>query len=232
LILLALGRPLLGGPLVVLAGRRRGPRVGWLALLFPLVSTGALLALAAGLEWPARLGVGGWPAQFGIVLVVDLLSALMLTLSSLIALGSLLFGYAEMPVRLDHLGTVLPHSLTFVHTLLAWLAGLTMVLAVMGAISRPFIGGILSFHILSQIGFMALAIGLFTPLSLAACILYIIHHIVVKSSLFLIGGTALRLNGTDDLDHMGNLWRRTPWLGALFLLQALSLAGLPPLSGF
>jgi multicomponent Na+:H+ antiporter subunit D len=385
LILLALGRPLLGGPLVVLAGRRRGPRVGWLALLFPLVSTGALLALAAGLEWPARLGVGGWPAQFGIVLVVDLLSALMLTLSSLIALGSLLFGYAEMPVRLDHpmrtpltqflvtginltfctgdlfnlfvafevmliasyalltleaddwdvkhafayvainlfgralficacglaysifgtldfaeialratplagelrahllallflavfgikaglfplyywlpnsyptlpiptaalfagmltkvgvyvlrriFGTVLPHSLTFVHTLLAWLAGLTMVLAVMGAISRPFIGGILSFHILSQIGFMALAIGLFTPLSLAACILYIIHHIVVKSSLFLIGGTALRLNGTDDLDHMGNLWRRTPWLGALFLLQALSLAGLPPLSGF
>jgi len=60
LILLALGLPLLGGPLVVLAGRRLGPRVGWLALLFPLVSTGALLALAAGLEWPARLVVS-WP---------------------------------------------------------------------------------------------------------------------------------------------------------------------------
>jgi multicomponent Na+:H+ antiporter subunit D len=54
----------------------------------------------------------------------------------------------------------------------------------------------------------------------------------VKASLFLIGGVAMRLNGTDDLDRMGNLWKHTPWLGVLFLFQALSLAGLPPLSGF
>jgi multicomponent Na+:H+ antiporter subunit D len=135
-------------------------------------------------------------------------------------------------VLLRIFGTVLPHELTFVHTLLAWLAGVTMLVAVLGAISRNFIRGILSFHILSQIGYMVLAIGFFTPLSIAACILYIIHHIVVKSSLFLIGGVASRLNGTDNLDRMGNLWKRTPWLGVLFLFQALSLAGLPPLSGF
>jgi multicomponent Na+:H+ antiporter subunit D len=135
-------------------------------------------------------------------------------------------------VLLRIFGTVLPHELTFAHTLLAWLAGATMLVAVLGAISRNFIRGILSFHILSQIGFMVLAIGFFTPLSIAACILYIIHHIVVKSSLFLIGGVASRLNGTDNLDRMGNLWKRTPWLGVLFLFQALSLAGVPPLSGF
>ncbi len=135
-------------------------------------------------------------------------------------------------VLLRIFGTVLPHELTFVHTLLAWLAGVTMLVAVVGAISRNFIRGILSFHILSQIGFMVLAIGFFTPLSIAACILYIIHHILVKSSLFLMGGVASRLNGTDNLDRMGNLWKRTPWLGVLFLIQALSLAGVPPLSGF
>jgi multicomponent Na+:H+ antiporter subunit D len=127
---------------------------------------------------------------------------------------------------------VLPHELSGVHQLIAWLAGLTMVLAVMGAISRNFIRGILSFHILSQIGFMALAIGLFTPLSIAACIFYVIHHIIVKASLFLVGGVATVLNRTDDLDRMGHLWRVTPWVGIVFLVQALSLAGIPPLSGF
>jgi multicomponent Na+:H+ antiporter subunit D len=135
-------------------------------------------------------------------------------------------------VLLRVFGTVLPHDLHFAHDLLAWLAGATMLLAVVGAISRNFIRGILSFHILSQIGFMVLAIGLFTPLSIAAAIFYITHHIVVKSSLFLICGIALCLNRTDNLDRMGNLWRCTPWLGLLFLCQALSLAGLPPLSGF
>lgn len=128
--------------------------------------------------------------------------------------------------------TVLPHDLTGVHQFIAWLAGLTMVLAVMGAISRNSIRGILSFHILSQIGFMALALGLFTPLSIAACIFYIIHHIIVKASLFLVGGVASTLNRTDDLARMGHLWRAAPWVGIVFLIQALSLAGIPPLSGF
>lgn len=129
-------------------------------------------------------------------------------------------------------GTVLPHDLHFAHQLLAALAALTMLIAVLGALSRQFIRGILSFHILSQIGFMVLAIGLFTPLAFAAAIFYIIHHIIVKASLFLIGGVAAELNGSDNLSRGGQLWKHAPWLGVLFLAQALSLAGLPPLSGF
>lgn len=128
--------------------------------------------------------------------------------------------------------TVWPHDLTVAHRLLAGLAGVTMLLAVLGALARNFIRGILSFHILSQIGFMLLALGLFTPLAVAGCIFYVVHHIIVKASLFLIGGAALCLNRTDNLARMGNLWQHTPWLGVLFLFQALSLAGLPPLSGF
>jgi multicomponent Na+:H+ antiporter subunit D len=79
---------------------------------------------------------------------------------------------------------------------------------------------------------MVLAIGFFTPLSLAAAIFYITHHIVVKSSLFMIGGVATSYNRSDNLDKMGGLWEHAPWLGVLFLIQALSLAGVPPLSGF
>jgi len=135
-------------------------------------------------------------------------------------------------VLLRIFGTVLPHELSGVHALLAWLAGATMLLGVVGALSRNFVRGILSYHILSQVGFMMLAIGFFTEFAFAASIFYIIHHIVVKSSLFLIGGTAALLNRTDNLDRMGNLWRHAPGLGVAFLFQALSLAGLPPLSGF
>lgn len=135
-------------------------------------------------------------------------------------------------VLLRLLTTVMPHELNYLHQLLAWMGGATMIFGVIGAVSRHYVRGILSFHILSQIGYMALAIGLFTPLALTACVLYIIHHIIVKASLFLVGGTITCLNGTDDLNRTGGLWKATPVLGICFLLQALSLAGIPPLSGF
>jgi multicomponent Na+:H+ antiporter subunit D len=129
-------------------------------------------------------------------------------------------------------GTILPHDLTGLHTALAWLAGLTMVLGVLGAVSRNFIRGILSFHILSQIGFMVLAIGFFSEYAFAAAVFYIVHHIIVKSSLFMAGGIVGVLNRSDDLERSANLWRTMPVVGLLFLLPALSLAGVPPLSGF
>lgn len=129
-------------------------------------------------------------------------------------------------------GTVLPPSLTELHTLIAWSAGLTMVIGVLGAVGQMRVQTILSYHIVSQIGFMALAIGLFTPFAFTAAIFYIIHHIIVKAALFLVGGSIAKLNGTDDLAQTGGLWRAAPWLGIGFVLQAMSLAGLPPLSGF
>lgn len=135
-------------------------------------------------------------------------------------------------VLLRVFGQVLPPTLTGVHTLLAWLAGATMIFGVLGAVSRGFVRGILSWHILSQIGYMVLAIGFFTPYAIGAAIFYVIHHIIVKSTLFMVGGTISVLNGTDDLKKTGGLWLATPVLGVVFLIQALSLAGIPPLSGF
>ncbi len=135
-------------------------------------------------------------------------------------------------VLLRVFGQVLPPDLPLVHGALAWLAAATMIFGVLGAVSRNFIRGILSFHILSQIGYMVLAIGLFTPYALAACIFYVIHHIIVKSTLFMVGGAVVVLNRSDNLEKTGGLWLAAPVLGVVFLLQALSLAGLPPLSGF
>ena len=135
-------------------------------------------------------------------------------------------------VLLRIFGQVFPPELFSVHTTLAWLAAATMLFGVLGAVSRNFIRGILSFHILSQIGYMVLAIGLFTEYALGAAIFYVIHHIMVKATLFMVGGVAVVINRSDDLEKTGGLWVVAPILGIVFLLQALSLAGLPPLSGF
>lgn len=135
-------------------------------------------------------------------------------------------------VLLRMTGTIFPPGLTSLHTLLAWVAGATMIFGVLGAVAQSRVQGILSYHIVSQIGFMVMAIGFFSPFSFAAAIFYIVHHIIVKAALFLVGGAVARAHGTDDLARGGGLWRMSPWLGIVFVLQAMSLAGLPPLSGF
>jgi multicomponent Na+:H+ antiporter subunit D len=112
------------------------------------------------------------------------------------------------------------------------LAMLTMAIGVLGATAQGDVRRILSFHIISQIGYMALGVALATPLGLASCVFYLVHHIVVKANLFLIGGVVRRLAGSDDLSRLGGFYRARPLLAALFLVPALSLAGMPPLSGF
>jgi multicomponent Na+:H+ antiporter subunit D len=116
--------------------------------------------------------------------------------------------------------------------LLLWVAGLTMTIGVLGAITQNDIKRILSFHIISQIGYMIMGLALFTVAGLAGSVLYVIHHIVVKTTLFLVAGLVEFRAGTGELDRIGGLARLEPVLAVLYLLPALSLAGLPPFSGF
>ncbi|MEZ5323305.1 MAG: Na+/H+ antiporter subunit D [Microthrixaceae bacterium] len=117
-------------------------------------------------------------------------------------------------------------------TLLLVLAGLTMVVGVLGAIAQDDIRRILSFTIVSQIGFMVMGLGLFTVAAIAALIFSMVHHIVVKTSLFLVAGLVEETGGDNRLSRLGDLIRRAPAVAVLFLLAALSLAGVPPFSGF
>jgi multicomponent Na+:H+ antiporter subunit D len=120
----------------------------------------------------------------------------------------------------------------YTHGILLVIAGLTMLTGVLGAVAQNEFRRILSFHIVSQIGYMILGLALFTPLGLAGSVFYIIHHIIVKTNLFLVSGAAHRRAGSFELDKLGGLYRNSPVLAILFLVPALSLAGLPPLSGF
>jgi multicomponent Na+:H+ antiporter subunit D len=120
----------------------------------------------------------------------------------------------------------------FTHGLILGISGLTMVTGVLGAAAQMEMRRVLSFHIVSQIGYMIMGLGLFTPLALAGSVFYIIHHIIVKTNLFLVAGVIAHRTGTLELKKLGGFIHRMPWLAVLFLIPALSLAGLPPLSGF
>jgi multicomponent Na+:H+ antiporter subunit D len=129
-------------------------------------------------------------------------------------------------------------------------AGLTMVCGVLGAVAQNDMRRILSFHIVSQIGYMLMGLGValsavaaaqaagdMAPppgavIALAGAVFYIFHHIIVKTNLFLISGAVLRMRGTSELKHLGGIVRTNPVLAGLFLVSALSLAGIPVLSGF
>ena len=120
----------------------------------------------------------------------------------------------------------------YTHEILLWVACLTMLSGVLGAAAQSDFRKILSFHIVSQIGYMVLGLALMTPLALMGGVFYLLHHIIVKANLFLIAGISRRLTGSSDLYAIGGLYRSAPLMGILFLIPAFSLAGFPPLSGF
>ncbi len=127
---------------------------------------------------------------------------------------------------------VFAHDTAFFGPMFQVVAIATMVTGVLGAAAQSDIRRILSFHIISQIGYMLVGVALLTPLALAGSVLYLIHHIVVKANLFLIAGAIRRESGSFALARLGGLWIAKPLLAVLFLIPALSLAGLPPFSGF
>ncbi|MEM7625373.1 MAG: proton-conducting transporter membrane subunit [Planctomycetota bacterium] len=119
------------------------------------------------------------------------------------------------------------------------LAAITMVSGVLGAVTQYEMKRILAWHSISQVGYIVAGVGLLTAadpevkaLGLAATIVFLVHHGTIKPALFLVAGMVNRREGTTQLRPLGGLAGATPWLAALFLLSALSLAGLPPSSGF
>jgi multicomponent Na+:H+ antiporter subunit D len=120
----------------------------------------------------------------------------------------------------------------YTHGLLLFLAGATMLTGVLGAMAQNEFRRILAFHSVSQVGYMILGLALFTPAAVAGSIVFMLHHSVVKSNLFLASGIARRLGGSFELKKLGGLYGLHPGLAALFLLPAFSLAGFPPFSGF
>lgn len=112
------------------------------------------------------------------------------------------------------------------------IAAITMIVGVVGALGRSTIRGILSFHIVSQVGYMIFGLALFTPLALAAGLFHTVHNMLAKTALVFAGGIAERIGGSGKLGDVRGLVGTQPWLAAGFFVAAMSLAGVPPSSGF
>lgn len=120
----------------------------------------------------------------------------------------------------------------FWHKLLLIIAGFTMVIGGMSASVHYDTRKILSYHIISQIGYMIMGLGIFTPLAIAGAIFFTIHNMLAKTNTFLVAGLIYKLKGTFYLKDIGGLIKQSPILAILFIIPAFALAGVPPISGF
>jgi len=127
---------------------------------------------------------------------------------------------------------IFTQDIGYTHTILLWISVPTMVVGVLGAASQYDVRKILSFHIVSQIGYMIMGLAFFTKIALAGTIYYIMHNMLAKTNLFLVAGIAQKLVGSYHLSRLGGLYKSYPLLSSLFAISAISLAGLPPLTGF
>lgn len=127
---------------------------------------------------------------------------------------------------------IFPGEHAGISTTLLCLGLITMVLGVFGAMTHTDVRRILAFHVIGSIGFMLLGLGLGSELAMGAAIFYMVHGILIKALLFMIAGLVGRFGGSFELSELGGLYQERPGFSIVFLLAALSLIGIPPLSGF
>ncbi|TLP99713.1 Na+/H+ antiporter subunit D [Nesterenkonia salmonea] len=119
-----------------------------------------------------------------------------------------------------------------INTVLMVVAALTMIVGILGALAQSDIKRMLSFTLISHIGYLVFGLALSSVIGMAATIYYVAHHITIQTTLFLVTGLIERRAGTSNVDKLGGLARISPVLAILFFLPAMNLAGIPPFSGF
>jgi len=152
------------------------------------------------------------------------------------------FSAADLPA-----GAGADGVLEFFGPVIVVMAAGSILLGGVGAVARPDLDGLLAHSSVSQIGFVLLPLGVaamappapgMAPLEtvrglgVVAAVVYAVNHGLAKAALYLVSGAVQRATGTDDFEAIGGLSERVPVLAGAFLLAALALVGIPPLSGF
>jgi multicomponent Na+:H+ antiporter subunit D len=124
------------------------------------------------------------------------------------------------------------HDTSTTHTFIAWMGAATMILGALGAVAFNDITRILNYNVVISIGFTAFGIAAATEDSLNGVVFYLLHDMIAKALMFMLGGMIIQAAGTANLKEMGGLLKKRPLLGWMFFILSLALAGVPPLSGF
>lgn len=120
----------------------------------------------------------------------------------------------------------------FMRTLIMVLAGLTLISGGLGALVQTNMRKMFSYMIVCHIGYMIGGLGMFTTAAVSGAIFYLIHDIIIKTNLFLVGGLIFKITGEINMRNMGGIYARYPALSLLMAIPLFSLIGVPPLSGF
>jgi len=116
--------------------------------------------------------------------------------------------------------------------ILAIIGSATIIIAVMIAMIQHNLKKLLSYHAVSQVGYMILGIATLTPVGIAGGIFHMLNNAVYKCCLFLCGGAVEKATGTAELDRLGGLGNKMTFTFAACFIAALSISGVPPLNGF
>ena len=116
--------------------------------------------------------------------------------------------------------------------ILMFLGGLSMVVGGLLALGQWDIKRLMAYSSISQVGYIILALGLGTPLGILGGLFHLFNHSIFKSLLFLNSGAVEYTTGTRDLNKMGGLISKMPVTGTSGFIASMSIAGVPPFSGF
>jgi formate hydrogenlyase subunit 3/multisubunit Na+/H+ antiporter MnhD subunit len=138
-----------------------------------------------------------------------------------------ILGGAAVIARVGMAGSV--PSLMYI---VSWIAGLTIVGAAAMALLQSGIKRMLIYSTVSQIGYIILGLSFGSTLGLSGGLLHFVNHMFFKNLLFLAAGAIMVQAHAKSLDEVGGLGRKMPFTLSFFMIGALSLAGIPPFSGF
>jgi formate hydrogenlyase subunit 3/multisubunit Na+/H+ antiporter MnhD subunit len=121
---------------------------------------------------------------------------------------------------------------SWLSTLLMVIGSITILAAVMMALIQKDYKRLLSYHAISQVGYMILGIGTCLPIGIIGGLFHMINNALYKSCLFLTGGAVEKQAGTTNLEKLGGLALKMPITFICFLVAAVSISGVPPFNGF
>lgn len=210
-----------------------------IALIYSATGTLNMAELALRLE---HVATGTRSALFAVLLVAFGIKAAVFPLSTWLpdsyptAPAPVTAVFAGLLTKVGVYAIIRSHSLLFpsgrLDTLLLVAALATMLIGIFGAIAQNDIKRLLSFTLVSHIGYMIFGIALANQSGMSGAIYYVIHHIIVQTTLFLVAGLIERQAGASTLRRLGGLAAASPLLALLYLVPALNLGGIPPFSGF
>ena len=210
-----------------------------IALIYAATGTLNMAELALRLE---DVSAGTRSALFAVLLVAFGIKAAVFPLSAWLpdsyptASAPVTAVFAGLLTKVGVYAIIRAHSLLFptggLDPMLLIAALLTMLVGILGAIAQSDIKRLLSFTLVSHIGYMVFGIALSSQLGLSGAIYYVMHHILVQTTLFLVVGLIERQAGASTLQRLGGLAAASPLLAFVFVVPALNLGGIPPFSGF